>query len=179
MSPVYVWKKRLLLTLLSKGRDNLDFPRNSTDEVPEEPHPPQNTPLPPSGADVGFADQCPTSTKNCVAKEGLSWHHIGYFQLYASSRHIRSTCKSCSDIQAKEISFWPYCMESFRKAAYRQFAFCRHGKLGKGNGRVMPSSVVLQIFFEYLITLAPTPRLCVTRKKNRSRDWSLVCEDFS
>ena len=33
-----------LLTLLSKERDNLDFARNSTDEVPEEPHPPQNTP---------------------------------------------------------------------------------------------------------------------------------------
>ena len=63
----------------------------------------------------------------------------------------------------------------FREAAYRQFAFCRRGKLGKGNGRVMPSSVVLQIFFEYLITLAPTPRLCVTRKKNRSRDWLFNC----
>ncbi|CAH3018659.1 unnamed protein product, partial [Porites evermanni] len=35
---------RLLLTLLSKGRDNLDFARNSTSEVPEEPHPPKNTP---------------------------------------------------------------------------------------------------------------------------------------
>ena len=95
--------------------------------------------------------------------------HRGYFQLYASSRHIRTMYKSCSDVQAKEItkeiSFWPFCMKSLRKAAYRQFALCRHGKLGKGNGHVMLSCVVLQIFFEYLITLTPTPWLCVTRKK--------------
>ena len=56
-------------------------------------------------------------------------------------------------------------MESVTKATYRQFALCRHDKLGKGNGRVMLSCVVLQINLEYLITLAPTPLLCVTRKK--------------
>ena len=56
-------------------------------------------------------------------------------------------------------------MESVTKAAYRQFALCRHDKLGKGNGRIMPSCVVLQINLEYLITLAPTRLLCVTRKK--------------
>ena len=108
----------------------------------------------PSGADVGFADQCQTSTKICVAKEGLSWHRIGYFQLYASSRHIRSMYKSWSNIQAKEISFWPFCMQSFRKAAYRQFALCRHGKFGRGNRRVMPSCVVLQIRHTYWFALS-------------------------
>ena len=40
VSSLSLEKKRLLLTLLSKGRDN----RNSTDEEPEESHPPQNTP---------------------------------------------------------------------------------------------------------------------------------------
>ena len=66
----------------------------------------------------------------------------------------------------------------FRKAAYYQFALWRYGKLGRGNRRVIPSYAVLQIrhtydlrfqaasyFFEYLITLASTPRLCRTGGK--------------
>ena len=115
-----------------------------------------------------------------LQKRGISWHHIGYFQLYASFRHIRTMCKSCSDIQAKEISFSPFCMDNFRKAAYRQLALGRHML----NRNVMPFCVELQIRhsywfalsirlfmpFEFLITLAPTPLLFVTREK-RSRDW--------
>ena len=86
-----------------------------------------------------------------LQKRGSSWHQIWCFQLYASFRHIRSICKSCSDIRAKEISFWPFCMEIFRKAAHicRQFALCRHSKLGMDNRRVMPSCVVLQIRHTY------------------------------
>lgn len=34
---------------------------------------------------------------------------------------------------------------AFRKAAYRQFILARHGHLGKGNRRVCPSCVVLNI----------------------------------
>ena len=62
--------------------------------------------------------------------------------------------KSWSDIQAKEISFTPFCMQSFRKAAYRQFALCRHRKLGRGDRRVMPSCVVLQIRHTYWFALS-------------------------
>ena len=42
----------------------------------------------------------------------------------------------------------------FRKAAYRQFALCRHGKLGRGKKRVMPSCVVLQIRHTYWFPLS-------------------------
>jgi P2X purinoceptor 7 len=34
---------------------------------------------------------------------------------------------------------------AFQKAAYRQFILACHGHLGKGNGRVCPSCVVLKI----------------------------------
>lgn len=38
---------------------------------------------------------------------------------------------------------------AFRKAAYRQFILARHGHLGKGNRRVCPSCVVLEIRKRY------------------------------
>ena len=58
-------------------------------------------------------------------------------------RDILEICiKARSDIQAEEFNF---SMESFRKAAYRQFALWRYGKLGRGNGRVIPSCAVLKI----------------------------------
>ena len=38
--------------------------------------------------------------------------------------------------------WWGFSMESFRKAAYRQYVLWRFGKLGRGNRRVLPSCVV-------------------------------------
>ena len=58
-------------------------------------------------------------------------------------REILEICiKVRSDIQAEEFNF---SMESFRKAAYRQFALWTYGKLGRGNRRVIPSRAVLKI----------------------------------
>ena len=44
-----------------------------------------------------------------------------------------------SDIRAENAD---YEMNSFRKAAYRQFILWKYGKLGKGNRRVCPSGLV-------------------------------------
>ena len=46
------------------------------------------------------------------------------------------------DIRAEEPDF---SMNSFRKAAYGQYILWRYGKLGKGNGQVCPSCVVMVV----------------------------------
>ena len=42
----------------------------------------------------------------------------------------------------------------FRRVSYRQFALCRHSKLGRGNRCVMPSCVVLEIRHTYYFALS-------------------------
>ena len=55
---------------------------------------------------------------------------------------IRARC----DIRAEDPEYFT---NSFRKAAYRHYIFCRHKKLGRGNRRVCPSCVVLAIRYIY------------------------------
>ena len=50
--------------------------------------------------------------------------------------------KARCDIRADDFNF---SMESFRKAAYRQFVLWRFGKLGRGVRKVVPSYAVLSI----------------------------------
>lgn len=59
---------------------------------------------------------------------------------------LRLSIRARCDIRAEEPD---YSMNSFRKAAYRQFILWRHGKLGKGNRRVCPACVVRVVRFAY------------------------------
>ena len=55
---------------------------------------------------------------------------------------IKATC----DIRVEEFNFT---MESFRKAAYRQYALWAYGKLGQGNRQVIAAWVVRMIRAAY------------------------------
>ena len=59
---------------------------------------------------------------------------------------LRLAISGRCDKRAEEPDF---SMNSFRKAAYRQYILWRYGKLGKGNRRVCPSCVVMVVHSVY------------------------------
>lgn len=132
-------KDQLLITLLSMGRGSLDFARNLTADE-QEPDPPENTP---QWCRCGVCRPMPDEQENLCCKRVTCLTSYRVFSNICLDRDILEVCiKARSDIQAEEFNF---SMESFRKAAYRQFALWRYGKLGRGNRRVIPSCVVLKI----------------------------------
>ena len=54
--------------------------------------------------------------------------------------------KAWADIRADDQNFES---DNYRKAAYRQFTLWKYGQLGKGNQRVVPSSIVWAVTREY------------------------------
>ena len=137
-------KDQLLITLLGMGRGSLDFARNLTVDEPEEPALPDNTP---QWCRCGVCRPMPDEQENLCCKRVTCLTSYRVFSNICLDRDILEVCiKARSDIQAEEFNF---SMESFRKAAYRQFALWRYGKLGRGNRRVIPSCAVLKIRHSY------------------------------
>ena len=58
------------------------------------------------------------------------------------STEIFLRCASKRGVTLGQMSLTQFSMESFRKAAYRQFALWKYGKLGRGNRRVLPACAV-------------------------------------
>ena len=133
-------KDQLLINLLSMGRGSLDFAKKLSDGEPEEPPPPVNNP---QWCRCGVCRPMPDEQENLCCKRVTCLTSYMAFSNICLDRDILEICiKARSDIQAEEFNF---SMESFRKAAYRQFALWRYGKLGRGNRRVIPSCAVLKI----------------------------------
>ena len=81
-----------------------------------------------------------TEQENVCCKKRQCITSYRTFNNICLNRDILEVCiKARCDIRAVEFNF---SMESFRKAAYRQFALWKYGKLGRGNRRVLPACVV-------------------------------------
>lgn len=133
-------KDDLLLKLLSMGRGSLDFAKRLVaDNLPEEPVP--STDLPSCQCQVCVPME--TGEENVCRKKRQCITSYRTFNNICLDRDILEVCiKARSDIRADEFNF---SMESFRKAAYCQFALWKYGKLGRGNRRVLPACAVRMI----------------------------------
>lgn len=126
------------------GRGSLDFAKQLLEEK-NTPDPPASTPS------TNFPQWCkckncrpmPSEIENVCCNRVNCLTRLQVFNNICLDRDILEVCiKARCDIRADEFN---YSMESFRKAAYRQFTLWRYGKLGRGNRRVVPSCVVLAV----------------------------------
>ena len=134
----------LLRNVLAMGRGSLDFAKNLLQEKNAPPPPP---PSPgdtcPEWCKCHVCRPMPNEIENVCCKRVACITRFQAFNNICLDRDILEVCmKARCDIRADEFNF---SVESFRKAAYRQFVLWRFGKLGRGNRRVVPSCVVLSI----------------------------------
>lgn len=122
------------------GRGSLDFAKQLVaDNLPEEPTPP--TDLPWCRCRVCLPMETEQENVCCKKRQCITSYRT--FNNICLDRDILEVCiKARCDIRADEFNF---SMESFRKAAYRQFALWKYGKLGRGNRRVLPACAVRMI----------------------------------
>ena len=134
-------KDYLLRELLSNGRGSLDFAtRLLQAQEDSDPEPPMNEDGPPDWCICGVCRDMGNDEENKCCRKRTCVTSYELFRNICTDREvlviaIRARC----DIRAGEAD---YEMNSFRKAAYRQFILWRYGKLGKGNRRVCPACVV-------------------------------------
>ena len=122
------------------GRGSLDFAKQLVAEnLPEEQPPPSDLPW----CKCGVCSPMETEQENVCCNKRQCITSFRTFYNICLDRDILEVCiKARCDIRADEFNF---SMESFRKAAYRQFALWTYGKLGRGNRRVLPACAVRMI----------------------------------
>ena len=113
---------------------------------PPEPH----NPLPTSAPDwcvCGYCRPMPQEIENKCCRQRNCITLISRFAKICLDPDVLELCiRNTGDIRNDQED---NSTRAFRKAGYRQFVLARHGHLGKGNRRVCPSCVVLQIRGRY------------------------------
>lgn len=134
----------LLRNVLAMGRGSLDFAKNLLQEKNAPPPPPPSPgDTSPEWCKCNVCRPMPNEIENVCCKRVACITRFQAFNNICLDRDILEVCiKARCDIPADDFNF---SMESFRKAAYRQFVLWRFGKLGRGNRRVVPSCAVLSI----------------------------------
>ena len=133
----------LLQNVLAMGRGSLDFARKLLDERNAPPAPPSPSNNTPDWCKCKLCRPMPSDLENVCCKRVNCITRFQVFNNICLDRDILEVCiKARCDIRADEFNF---SMESFRKAASRQFILWRFGKLGRSNRRVVPSCSVLAI----------------------------------
>lgn len=134
----------LLRNVLAMGRGSLDFAKNLLQEKNAPPPPPPSPgDTSPEWCKCNVCRPMPNEIENVCCKRVACITRFQAFNNICLDRDILEVCiKARCDIRADDFNF---SMESFRKAAYRQFVLWRFGKLGRGNRRVVPSCAVLSI----------------------------------
>ena len=135
----------LLCKLLSMGRGSLEFAKHAVAQgIPEQPSPLEEQP---PWCQCHICRPMESEQENLCFKKRTCITSYTSFSNICLDREILEVCiKARCDIRAEEFNFT---MESFRKAAYRQYVLWTYGKLGRGNRRVIPACVVRMIRAAY------------------------------
>lgn len=132
--------------VFSNGRGSLDFV-NCLLEAEEDVDPEPNDGDGPEWCVCSaFLDMGTEVENKCCGKRVCVTSYELFWNICIDREILRLAIRAQCDIRAEEPD---YSMNSFRKAAYRQFILWRHGKLGKGNRRVCPACVVRAVRFAY------------------------------
>lgn len=138
-------KDNTLVHLLSMGRGSLDFTKKLADEDPNDPEPPAEEA--PDWCKCRVCMPMSSEEENVCCKRVTCITSYTSFANICLDRDIWEVCiKARCDIRADKFNFSG---ESFRKAAYRQFALWQYGKLGRGNRKVIPACSVRRIRAQY------------------------------
>ena len=135
-------KDALLRELLSNGRGSLDYANRLIEAEDGEPQPNNEVVRP----DWCICSVCremgnEEETKCCGKRTCVTSYEL-FRNLCIDREVLRLAIGGRCNIRAEEPDF---SMNSFRKAAYRQYILWRYGKLGKGNRRLCPSCVVVVV----------------------------------
>ena len=136
----------LFCKLLSMGRGSLDFAKHAVVQgIPEQSYPSREQP---PRCQCHICRPMESEQEKCCCKKHTCITSYTSFSNICLDREILEVCiKARRDIRVEEFNFT---MESFHKAAYRQYALWTYGKLGRGNRRVIPACVVHLIRAAYL-----------------------------
>ena len=130
----------MLVESLSTGKGSLDYAKKLVEFGCTKPSYP---PSKPQWCTCGICRPVPTQEENKSCQKIRCVTSYITFENVCTDRDVLiMAIRGRSDIRAEEAD---YSMNSFRKAAYRQYILWRYKKLEKGNRRVCPSCVVLAI----------------------------------
>ncbi|XP_067030911.1 P2X purinoceptor 7-like [Acropora muricata] len=133
-------RDRLLLDVLCNGRGSLDCAKqlvaNSEDPDPDRT---ANTNCPNWCICNFCVDMGNEEESKCCKNRSCVTSYELFRNIVLDREVLTIAIRARSDIRAENAD---YEMNSFRKAAYRQFILWKYGKLGKGNRRVCPSCLV-------------------------------------
>ena len=133
-----------MVELLSNGSGSMDYAKKLLDfggTVPELP------PTKPDWCKCGVCRPMPSEEENkCCGKITCVTSYATFRNVCTDRDVLIMAIRARCDIRADEMD---YSMNSFRKAAYRQYILWRYRKLGRGNRKVCSSCVVLTIRLVY------------------------------
>ena len=133
-------RNRLLLEVLCTGRGSLEYARQLVNSEDPEPDSPMD--------EDGSRDWCVCNVcvdmaseeeNKCCGKRACVTSYEMFRNVVLDREVLNIAIRARCDIRAEVAEFE---MNSYRKAAYRQYILWKYGKLGKGNRRVCPSCVV-------------------------------------
>ncbi|XP_065068396.1 uncharacterized protein LOC135693758 [Rhopilema esculentum] len=132
----------LIVELAVTGEGSFEFVQDLV-HVIQSPNPEANRPMALPWCKCGVCTEMGKEEENKCCKRTICVTSYYMFKKLCLDRDVlKLNITARCDLRADHMTFT---MNSFRKAAYRQFALWKYGHLGSGNRRILPACVVTVI----------------------------------